>query len=157
MTAIRSIQLSALCASAILSACSSPPHIKPEVATPGGPNAEIALRESLASVAGEMASLETLAPAVAVPRLPVVPGELERRISLTWQGPLDGAVRLVAGNIGYTVNIWAPPKSIALDVAVSTGPEQVTQVFQQLGEAAGRSATVELDPLHHQVWVVHHV
>jgi hypothetical protein len=31
------------------------------------------------------------------------------------------------------------------------------QVFQALGEEAGSRATVQVDPLHHQVQVIHHV
>ncbi len=139
-----------------LAVCTTP-NVPTDVDTTGMPNPEIALRDSFRQVDAEMGSLGTMAPAPAAESVPVMPGELQKVVTFTWQGPLDDGVRKLADSIGYTVAVSAPKEPAALPIAISTRPEQVFQVFQQLGEAAGASATVALDPLHHQVRVIHHV
>ncbi len=141
---------------AVLTGCTTP-NVPTDVDTTGMPNPEIALRDSFRQVDAEMASLGTMAPTPTAESAPVMPGELQKVVTFSWQGPLDDGVRKLADSIGYTVTISAPEKAMALPIAINTQPEQVFQVFQQMGEAAGTSATVELDPLHHQVQVIHHV
>jgi len=48
-------------------------------------------------------------------------------------------------------------RAIPVDVSVTISSVPAYQVFQALGEEAGTKATVDVDPLHHQVEVIHHV
>jgi|HubBroStandDraft_1064217.scaffolds.fasta_scaffold00063_43 defect-in-organelle-trafficking protein DotD len=142
----------------LLAGCSWGPKVPTTVDVPGMPNAELALRESFRQVDTATASLGTLA-RTPPPRseAPVVPAELQKIVSFTWQGPLDGAVRQLADTIGYTVTINAPDHSAPLPIGVNTGPKQIVEILRDLGDAAGSKATVEVDPLHHQIQVIHHV
>jgi defect-in-organelle-trafficking protein DotD len=143
------------CALAALSGCAAP-NVPPTVDTAGLPNTEIALRQSLWKVDAEMIQLGNLTPA-AGESVPVVPAELQKMVGFTWQGSLDDAIRTLAASIGYGVSVTTPKKSVPLPVTIDAGPEQVFQLFQKLGEIAGTRATVQLDPPHHEVEVIHHV
>jgi defect in organelle trafficking protein DotD len=87
---------------------------------------------------------------------PVVPAELEKPVQFVWSGPLDAGVKKLAGSIGYSVTVSGPQNPQPLNVMVNVSG-QVLAAFQALGSQAGAIATVEVDPLHHQVEVVHHV
>jgi len=87
---------------------------------------------------------------------PVVPADLQRLVSFEWSGPLDQGVAKLAASIGYTFYTTAPANSQPLDVAIRLSSVPAYQVFQTLGAEAGTSATVQVDPLHHQVQVIHH-
>jgi len=150
--------VSALLALAGLAGCASAPDVPTNVDATGMPNAELALRDSFQRVDGEMVSLGRMNPAPAQAAAePVLPAELQQRVEFSWNGPLDGAVRKLADSIGYAVSVQAPDQPAPLPIAISTGPEEVFLVFKHLGEAAGAQATVQLDSLHHQVQVIHHV
>ena len=56
----------------------------------------------------------------------------------------------------HVLRITLGPSAERNSVAVNVSG-QVLGAFQALGAQAGASATVEVDPLHHQVQVVHHV
>jgi len=141
----------------LLAGCATP-NVPTTVDTTGMPNPEIALHDSFRHVDAEMAKLGEMGPgSIERSATPVVPAELQKVVAFSWQGPLDGAVRKLAASVGYTVTVTAPPNGLPLTVGISTGPEEVFKIFQALGEAAGTSATVQLDPLHHQVEVIHHV
>jgi|SRR5580658_992099 defect-in-organelle-trafficking protein DotD len=156
---VRSVRPMLACLGLVLLAgCSSTPKVPTTVDTTGMPNAELALRESFRQVDAAMASLGTMSPApTARSDGPVVPAELQKIVSFAWQGPLDGAVRQLADTIGYTVTINAPDHPAPLPVGINTGPKQIVEIFRDLGDAAGSKATVEVDPLHHQIQVIHHV
>lgn len=142
---------------ALLAGCATP-NVPTNVDTTGMPNPEIALRASFQHVDAELTELGEMGPGtVERNSTPVVPAELQKVVAFAWQGPLDGAVRKLAASVGYTVTVSAPSNELPLAVGISTGPEQVFKIFQALGEAAGTNATVQLDPLHHQVEVIHHV
>ena len=128
------------------------------VDTPGMPNPEIAMQKSFAHVDAEMSELGRMAPRPAgrAPP-PAVPGELDKVVAFEWNGPLDGAVEKLAKTIGYTVAISAPMNAQPLPIGINTGPQRVYEVFQAIGGAVGNQATVQLDPLHHRVEVIHHV
>jgi defect-in-organelle-trafficking protein DotD len=87
---------------------------------------------------------------------PIVPAELQKPVRFVWSGPLDAGVKKLADTIGYTVAVFAPKNCQALAVSVSLDG-QVLSAFQALGTQAGSSATVQVDPQHHQVQVIHHV
>jgi defect-in-organelle-trafficking protein DotD len=42
-------------------------------------------------------------------------------------------------------------------IGISAGPQRVYEIFEQIGANAGALATVEVDPQHHSVQVIHHV
>ena len=122
----------------------------------GMPNPEIAMRESIAHVDSEMAELGRMRP---VPREvpPVVPAELDKVVAFAWEGPLDGAVEKPAGVIGYTVAVAAPANAVPLPIGIRTGPQRVYEIFEAIGASVGNQATVQIDPQHHRIEVIHHV
>jgi defect in organelle trafficking protein DotD len=123
---------------------------------PGMPNPELAMRESMAHVEKEMGELGHAGPSLREGPV-VVPGELDKVVAFEWNGPLDGAVKKLATEVGYTVLIDAPWDAPGVHVAISTGPRRVYDIFEALGAAAGNQATVEVDPQHHRVEVIYHV
>lgn len=82
---------------------------------------------------------------------------MRRIVSFQWDGPLDKGVAKLAQSIGYTFYTTAPLGAQPLTVVLQMTMVPVYRVFQALGEEAGTRATVEVDPLHHQVQVIHHV
>jgi defect-in-organelle-trafficking protein DotD len=88
---------------------------------------------------------------------PAMPADLQRIVSFDWSGPVDQAVAKLAASIGYTFYVTAPASDPPLQVSVRMSSEPVYRVFEALGTEAGTRATVEVDPLHHQVMVIHHV
>jgi defect-in-organelle-trafficking protein DotD len=121
------------------------------------PNPEVALRQSMEHVDAEMAELGQLAPSVPRASAPVMPEDLQRIVSFRWNGPLDEGVARLAQSVGYTFYTTAAPDAQSVTVAIEISSVPAFQVFQALGEAAGMRATVEVDTLHHQVRVIHHV
>ncbi len=147
----------ALAAGLLLAGCANTIPVPTTVATPGMPNPETALRQSMQHVDAEMAELGQLTPMAARSSAPVLPEDLQRIVSFQWNGPLDQGVAKLAQSIGYTFYVTAPPGAQPLNVALQMTMVPVYRVFQALGEEAGTRATVEVDPLHHQVQVIHHV
>ena len=148
----------ALLALGLVSGCATT-SVPTDVAATGMPNAELALRRTLDQVSSEMTQIGGMQPvgtAAAAQAAPVVPEELQKPVQFVWNGPLDAGVQKLAATIGYTVSVVAPQNPQPIPVAVNVSG-QVLGAFQALGAQAGASATVEVDPLHHQVQVVHHV
>jgi defect-in-organelle-trafficking protein DotD len=140
----------------LLAGCASA-SVPTDVATTGMPNAELALRRTLDQVTSDMTQIGGMHPVdyVAAITTPAVPSELEKPIQFVWNGPLDAGVKKLADSIGYSVAVSGPrnPQPLVVTVALNG---QVLGAFQALGTQAGAIATVEVDPLHHQVQVVHH-
>src|SRR5438128_1428507 len=144
--------------SALLAAgCAGVNPVPTTVAIPGMPNPEEALRQSMQHVDAEMAELGRLSPTVAREVQPVMPADLQRVVSFEWNGPLDQAVAKLSASIGYTFYTTAPANAQPLEVSIRMASVPAHQVFQSLGAEAGTRATVQVDPLHHQVQVIHHV
>ena len=144
--------------SALLAAgCAGVNPVPTTVAVPGMPNPEEALQQSMQHVDAEMAELGRLSPTVARQVQPVMPADLQRVVSFEWSGPLDQAVAKLSASIGYTFYTTAPANAQPLDIAIRLSSVPAYQVFQTLGAEAGTRATVQVDPLHHQVQVIHHV
>jgi defect in organelle trafficking protein DotD len=140
----------------LLGGCSST-NVPTDVSTVGMPNAELALRRTLDQVNADMTQIGGMQPAgyAATAPAPVVPAELEKPVQFVWSGPLDAGVKKLANSIGYSVAVSGPQNPQPLNVAVNVNG-QVLGAFQALGTQAGAIATVAVDPLHHQVQVVHH-
>lgn len=149
----------ALLGAALLAGCAAPVHPVPTtVETPGMPSPEVALQKSMSDVDSEMAELGELVPAAATPvTTPIMPGPLQKTVSFSWNGSLDQGVAKLAQSVGYTFYVTAPANAQPINVAVTISSVPAYQVFQALGEEAGTKATVAVDPLHHQVQVIHHV
>lgn len=147
-----------LLGAAVLAGCAAPVQPVPTtVAVPGMPNPELALQQSMNDVNAEMSELGQLTPAPTTPATaPVLPAPLQRIVSFTYSGPLDKAVAQLSQSVGYTFYVTAPPNAQPVNVAITISSVSAYQVFQALGEEAGTRATVEVDPLHHQVEVIHH-
>ena len=141
----------------LLAGCAST-NVPADVATTGMPNAELALHRTLDQVNADMTQIGGMQPAAYVTSAlaPVVPAELEKPVQFVWSGPLDAGVKKLANSIGYTVAVSGPQDPQPLNVAVNVNG-QVLGAFQALGKQAGAIATVEVDPLHHRVQIVHHV
>jgi defect-in-organelle-trafficking protein DotD len=133
-------------------------NVPTDVLTTGMPNAELALRRALNEVNGDIMKIGAMQSAsfAAVEATPVVPSELERPVQFVWNGPLDAGVKKLADSIGYSIVVSGPATPQPLIVAVNVDG-QVLGAFQALGMQAGAAATVDVDPPHHQVQVVHHV
>ena len=142
----------------LVTGCASVTPVPTTVATPGMPNPEEALRQSMQHVDAEMAQLGQMSPAaVQVAQQNVVPEDLQRTVTFNWNGPLDAGVAKLAASIGYTFYTTGPSTQQPLNVAIAISSVPVFRVFQALGEEAGTQATVQIDPQHHQVQVIHHV
>jgi defect in organelle trafficking protein DotD len=146
----------ALIAAGLLSGCVSVTPVPTTVEMPGMPNPEAALQQSIRHVDAEMAELGQLNPSTTEVAQPVLPEDLRRTVTFTWKGPLDAGVAKLAASIGYTFYTTGPAPQQPLNVAIQISSVPIYQVFQALGEEAGARATVQLDPLHHQVQVIHH-
>jgi defect-in-organelle-trafficking protein DotD len=143
----------------LLAGCAASTAVPTDVATIGMPNAELALQRAIRQVNGDIAQIGTMQPAgytSTETATPIVPAELQKPVQFVWSGPLDAGVKKLADTIGYTVAVFAPKNGQALAVSVSLDG-QVLSAFQALGTQAGSSATVQVDPQHHQVQVIHHV
>ena len=146
----------------LLAGCANTIPVPTTVVTAGMPNPEEALRQSMQHVDAEMAQLGGLrqadfAATVGAASAPVIPEDLQRTVNFTWSGPLDKGVAKLAQSIGYTFYTTAVPNTPPLNVAVQIQSLSAFQAFKALGDQAGSQATVEVDPLHHQVQVFHHV
>ena len=149
----------AVLATALLSGCAHIYPVPTDVAVPGMPNPEVALKQSMSNVAAEMAELGRIGPAgiASVERVePVIPADLQRTVSFQWNGPLDQGVAKLAQSIGYTFTLTLPAGVQPCPVSINVSSAPAYQVFRTLGEQAGTKATVQVDILHHQVEVIYH-
>jgi defect in organelle trafficking protein DotD len=146
--------LALLSASSILSGCAHDVPTTVDVA--GMPNVEIALRRSVDHVDKEMGELGRMRPA---PRsgAAVVPAELQKIVAFEWEGPIEGAVKKLAGEVGYDVVVDSAFNVQSVSIGVKTGPRRVYDIFQAIGSAAGDRATVQVDAQHHRIEVIYHV
>jgi defect-in-organelle-trafficking protein DotD len=147
----------ALAAGGWLSGCAAVTPVPTTVDMPGIPNPEAALQQSINHVDAEMAELGQLRPSMALADQPLVPEDLRRTVTFAWNGPLDAGVAKLAASIGYTFYTTGPASQQPLNVSIQISSVPVYQVFRVLGDEAGTQATVQIDPQHHQVQVIHHV
>jgi defect-in-organelle-trafficking protein DotD len=139
-----------------LAACAAPVQPVPTTdSTTGMANPEIALQQTMRDVRSEMAELNGITAPAPAPT-PVVPADLNRVVSFSWNGTLDQAVAKLALSIGYTFYITAPPSTQPMNVSINVASVSVYDILQMLGNDAGNRATVSIDPLNHQVQVTYH-
>ncbi len=141
----------------LLAGCASVTPVPTTVEMPGMPNPEAALQQSMQHVDAEMAELGGMSPVATQLAESVVPEDLQRTVSFAWNGPLDAAVAKLATSVGYTFFTSGPASQKPLNVVIQISSVPAYRVFQALGEEAGSLATVQIDPQHHQVEVIHHV
>src|SRR5271155_1083340 len=124
-----------------LAGCGVTP-VAPNVDTPGMPNAEVALQKSMDDTAREMTRIGAIEPSAAVASKPtVVTGELDRVVSMQWNGALDGAVRRLGETIAYRTAGTGKAPQAGGNVAVDPGPQRVYDILHGLGDQAGDAAT----------------
>jgi defect-in-organelle-trafficking protein DotD len=151
----KTIPIVAIAAALGLSACGVTP-VAPNVDTPGMPNAEVALQKSLDETGREMARIGALQPKAAAEEKPtVVAAELDRVVSMSWSGGLDGAVRKLADTIGYRAIVTGSAPH-AVNVAVDPAPQRVYDILHGLGDQAADAATVRVDQQHQLLEVIYH-
>jgi hypothetical protein len=139
-----------------LAGCGVTP-VAPNVDTPGMPNAEVALQKSMDQTAQELARISAMQPSAAVAAKPtVVAGELDRVVSMSWNGALDGAVTKLADTIGYRAVVTGAAPQAGVNVSVDPKPRRVFDILQGLGDQAGESATVRVDQQHQLLEVIYH-
>ena len=141
----------------VLSGCANVIPVPTTVDATGMPNAEVALQQSIQHVDAEMAQLGQMSPSMSQAVQPVVPDDLQRTVSFEWNGPLDAGVAKLAASIGYVFLTTGPASQKPIPVSIRISSVPVFEVFQALGAEAGTLATVQIDPQHHQVQVIHHV
>ena len=149
----------ALLAAALLGGCAHVFPVPTTVVTAGMPNPEVALQQSMQHVDAEMAELGTMrarSVRTAVSVTPPLPDDLQRIVNFAWSGSLDQGVAKLAQSIGYTFFTTAPQGAPSLEVAVQIQGATAFDALKALGDQAGTRATVQVDPLHHQVQVIHH-
>ncbi|MGI4802820.1 MAG: DotD/TraH family lipoprotein [Janthinobacterium lividum] len=138
----------------LLAGCATP-QIPPDVDTSGMPSTEVALQRSLDRTDTAMGKLGQFGPGTYL--RPVMVAELERPVSLAWSGPIDQGVKALADRIGYRFYSTGPHSGVPIAVGVNLTNVPILDLFRAMGDAAGTSATVVVDPDHHQVEVQHHV
>ena len=139
-----------------LAGCSVTP-IAPNVDTPGISNPETALQTSMEETAREMTWIGAIQPNAAIASQPtVVAGELDRMISMQWNGPLDGAVKRLGETIGYRTAITGAAPLAGVNVTVDPTPRRAYDVLHGLGDQAGDAATVRVDQQHQKLEVIYH-
>ncbi len=139
-----------------LAGCGVTP-VAPNVDTPGMPNAEVALQKSMDETAREMARIGAIEPSAAVAAKPtVVAGELDRVVSMSWNGALDSAVKRLGETIGYRTAVTGKTPQAGVTVTVEPAPQRVYDILHGLGDQAGDAATVRVDQQHQLLEVIYH-
>ena len=141
----------------MLSGCSTLVPIAADVDSPGMPNPEVALQKSLDETSHELTRIGAIEPVRAVAaKPPIVAGELDRVVSLQWDGPLDGAVKRLAETIRYRTAISGNAPEGVVNVTVDPAPRRVYDILQALGDEVGAQATVRVDQQHQLIEVIYH-
>ena len=141
----------------MLSGCSTVVPIAADVDIPGMPNPEVALQKSLDETSHELTRIGAIEPMRAVAaKPPIVAGELDRVVSLQWNGPLDGAVKRLAETIRYRTAISGNAPEGDVNVTVDPAPRRVYDILQALGDEVGAQATVRVDQQHELIEVIYH-
>ena len=141
----------------MLCGCSTLVPIAADVDSPGMPNPEVALQKSLDETSHELTWIGAIEPMRAVAaKPPIVAGELDRVVSLQWNGPLDGAVKRLAETIRYRTAISGNAPQGDVNVTVDPAPRRVYDILQALGDEVGAQATVRVDQQHQLIEVIYH-
>jgi defect in organelle trafficking protein DotD len=107
--------------------------------------------------AREMTRIREMQPSAAIASQPtVVAGELDRVVSMQWNGPFDGAVKRLGETIGYSMTIAGSVPQGGVNVTIDSAPRRVYDILHGLGDQAGDAATVRVDQQHQVLEVIYH-
>ncbi|MDR1856851.1 MAG: DotD/TraH family lipoprotein [Desulfovibrio sp.] len=76
---------------------------------------------------------------------PAGEGDLYRRISLVWEGPMEGALARVAASIGYTLDVRGKRPASPRLVHAKLLDRPALAVIRELGLATGSDEHLEVD------------
>ena len=79
----------------------------------------------------------------AIPR--IVPPALLKRVDFDWIGPLDGAVRALAGTAGYAFETAGARPARPVMVRMNAKNRPLIVIFRDMGLQAGSAAAVTVD------------
>ena len=90
-----------------------------------------------------------------------IPRDLRQTLSFAWSGPIEGATRALAAQLGYTA--WArtasglaiPRPAPSVNVSVGFAAAFPADVVMELNRQVQNRAVVVLDPEKHEIGVVY--
>lgn len=143
-----------LAALVVLTGCSTPRT--PSVETTGMPNAELALQTTIRQVDTDLTQIGAISTSqTAADPENAMPDELRRPVDFVWRGTLDDGAQKIADTIGYRCVIVRDPGTPKLQISVNIAGAAI-DVLHNLGDRAGNTATIAVDPLHRQIQVIYH-
>lgn len=131
-----------------LAGCSQSPKTNPQlVAAPDKASMMLADAADRASQALEtLAAVEqSRSPEVAVAPITDAPPELRRALTLSWVGPVEPAVRMMADRAGYNFQTIGHPPPVPLVVSVDVTNMPVIDVLRSVGLQLGMRADIKVD------------
>ncbi len=145
---IRTAYLGALFLTGLLLASCAAVKGDPQIAaTPDKVSLLMARAADRASVA-----LETLAaveqarsPSVAVAPIDDAPPELQRSITVTWNGPVEPIARKLADRASYSFQVIGAPPPVPVVVSINVENTPVIDVLRSLGLQLGVRADIRVD------------
>ena len=143
----------------LLSGCAAPPVAHPQ---PSKPDPILqSLSESARKIAIAQDDLARMSAAknpamipLGPPRGAPMPEDLLRPVYLHWHGPLEPAVRALAGMIGYRVKVVGVAPGDPVLVSIDTDRMSVYDLVQEIGLQAGDAAGVILNPAEKTMMII---
>jgi defect-in-organelle-trafficking protein DotD len=136
-----------LTAAALLAAC-APLKSDPQIAAPADKvSSMMAQAADRASVAIEtLAAVEQArSPGVAVAPIENAPPELQRAITISWNGPVEPITRKLADRAGYSFEVFGSPPPVPVVVNINVENAPVVDVLRSIGLQLGVRADVRID------------
>ena len=91
-----------------------------------------------------------------------IPRDVQRSLSFSWSGPLDGATQSLATHLGYTAwttmvsGLPIPHPPPAIDVRINVNGASAADIVVLMNQQAEGRAVVVLDPEKHFIQVVYY-
>ncbi len=136
----------------LLSACTTANAVKMQdpqvVATPDRVTAMLADAADKASNALQtLAAVEQAkAPSADLARIENAPIELRRAVTVSWIGPVDNIVKMMADRASYTFDVLGdmPPVPVVVNIDAENRP--IVDILRDIGLQLGGRADVRVDP-----------